>query len=135
MKKLILKLKLMLNKEFLLNLLKYLLIGGSAFVIEYTMFLLLRRVLHYLMANIIIYTLMFWTVFLANKFFNFKSRGNFKRQLLQYTTLYFVNLLVTNLLLYALSEFLMLDPAIGKFFVTGIACFWNFPLYKYVIYT
>ena len=113
---------------------KYLVIGGSAFVVEFTLFLLLRMVFHYLVANIIIYTTMFWAVFLANKFLNFKVRGNFRKQLMQYTALYFINLAVTNLLLYALSEFLMLDPAIGKFFVTGLACFWNFPLYKYVIY-
>ena len=123
-----------LDKETLWNFIKYLIIGGSAFVVEFTLFLLLRMFLHYILANIIIYTIMFWAVFLANKFINFKSRGQFARQLSQYTVLFFINLVVTNLMLYGLSEYFMLDAAIGKFFVTGAACLWNFLLYKFVIY-
>ena len=109
-------------------------IGGSAFIIEYTLFLLLRRVMHYIPANIIIYTIMFWAVFLANKFLNFKSKGAFKKQLIRYTILYFINLIITNAMLYVLTERYQLDPAIGKIFVTGAACSWNFLLYKFVIY-
>ena len=126
--------KFKLDKETLWNLIKYLIIGGSAFIIEYLLFLLLRMFLHYILANIIIYSIMFWVVFLANKFLNFKSRGYFLRQLSQYTILYFINLIVTNLMLYGLSEYFMLDAAIGKFFVSGAAVLWNFALYKYVIY-
>ena len=123
-----------LDRATLWNFIKYLIIGGSAFVVEYTLFLLLRMVLHYILANVIIYTIMFWAVFLANKFINFKSRSNFGKQLSRYTILYFINLVVTNLMLYGLSEYFMLDPAFGKFFVTGAACLWNFLLYKFVIY-
>ena len=113
---------------------KYLIIGGSAFVVEFALFLLLRMFLHYIAANILIYSFMFWAVFLANKFLNFKTRKNFRRQLIMYTILYFINLTAINLMLFGLSEYLMLDTAIGKFIVTGISCMWNFPLYKFVIY-
>ena len=126
--------KLKLDKQTLWNFTKYLAIGGSAFVIEITLFLLLRERVHYIIANIVIYTIMFWSVFLANKFFNFKSRTNFGKQLRRYTILYFINLVVTNLMLYILGDYFGLDTAIGKVIVTGCACSWNFLLYKYVIY-
>ena len=122
------------DKEIIWNLIKYLIIGGSAFVIEYLLFLWLRTLLYYILANAIIYSIMFWAVFLANKFINFKSRGHILKELSLYTILYFVNLIVINLLLYCLSEFFMIDAAIGKFFVSGTACLWNFALYKFVIY-
>ena len=122
------------DKETIRNFIKYLMIGGSAFVIEYSLFLVLKMFMHYIVANIIIYTIMFWAVFLANKFLNFKSRGNFAKQLSKYTILYFINLVITNLLLYGLSELFMIDASIGKFIVTAVACLWNFALYKLVIY-
>jgi putative flippase GtrA len=126
--------KLKLDKATIWSFIKYLLIGGSAFVVEYLLFLLLRTFLHYILANVIVYTIMFWCVFLANKYINFKIRDNFLKQLLRYTILYFINLVITNLLLYLLSEYFMVDTAIGKFFVSGVACLWNFALYKLVIY-
>ena len=122
------------DNETLWNLIKYLMIGGSSFVIEYSLFLFLRKHIHFILANIVIYTIVFWIVFLANKFLNFKSKGNFKKQLLRYVILYIINLAITNLMLYALSEHFLLDPAIGKFIVTAAACCWNFLLYKLVIY-
>jgi len=122
------------DKETIHNFIKYIIIGGSAFVIEYVLFLVLKMFLYYIIANIIIYSIMFWAVFLANKFLNFKSRGHFAKQLSQYTILYFINLVVTNLLLYGLSEYFMVDASIGKFIVSAVACLWNFALYKFVIY-
>ena len=122
------------DKETIRNFIKYVIIGGSAFVVEYALFLLLKLFLHYIVANIIIYSIMFWAVFLANKYLNFKSRGHFAKQLSQYTILYFVNLVITTLLLYCLSEYFMVDASIGKFIVSAVACLWNFALYKYVIY-
>ena len=117
---------------------KYLITGGSAFAVEYLLFLLLRTVMHFIAANIMVYTFMFWTVFTAHKFISFKNRSNvrggLRRQIVRYTALYFINLVVMNSLLYGLNEYLMVDPAIGKFFVSGLACLWNFALYKLVVY-
>jgi len=128
------KLMLLLDKKTLGNLVKYLVIGGSAFIIEYLMFLVLRLFMHYIIANAIIYTVMFWIVFLANKFLNFKSQGLFLKQLAKYTALYVINFIVTNAMLFSLSEFLRVDPAISKILVSGSAVMWNFLLYKFVIY-
>ena len=122
------------DKETLWNLAKYIMIGGSSFVIEISLFMFLLKYIHYVPANIIIYTILFWAVFTANKYLNFKSIGNFGKQLRRYTILYFINLIITNLMLYALSEFFMINPAIGKVIVTAAACCWNFLLYKLVIY-
>ena len=126
--------KLLPDRKTIWNLMKYLIIGGTAFIIELGLFMLLKEHMHYILANIIIYTIMFWLVFLANKFINFKSSGSFKKQLFRYTILYFINLLITNFMLFALGEYFKMDPAIGKIIVTGTACTWNFLLYKFVIY-
>jgi len=117
------------------NLIKYYAISTGAFIIEYLLFLLLKKYIHYIIANAIIYSITFWAIFLANKFLAFESQGNFIRQLLQFTVLYFVNLIVTTLMLLSLSELAHIDAAYGKFIVSAISCIWNFFLYKYVIYT
>lgn len=125
------------HRPLIKKLLRYVMTGGSAFVLEYLLFLLLKDGLHlyYVAANAVVYTLMFWFTFLMNKYFTFGAKGKMGAQLIRYILLYAFNLCVTNGLLYVLCSLLGLSPYIGKVLVSGMVVLWNFPIYRYFIYT
>lgn len=124
------------HRDLLTKFSKYVLTGGTAFIIEYSLFLLLKDVLyvHYIIANAIVYTTMFWFTFLVNKYFTFGARGKGGRQLIRYIALYLFNLCATNCLLFILTDWCALSPYIGKFLVSAIVVLWNFPIYRKFIY-
>lgn len=135
----------LLEPETFGQFIRYFIVGISCFTIEYTLFIVLRAVfdISELLINVIVYTLIFWLVFLLNKFFSFKSKDNFKRQLFLFTILYFINLIIGNIVLFTGIRYLLvmltyegswpvlyLPKILIMFFITS----WNFILYKKVIY-
>ena len=138
-------LKDFMNTETLGQFIRYVIVGITGFILEYTLFLVLRERLgiRELLSNIIVYTVIFWFNFLLNKFWSFKARNNFKRQLLYYGILFFFNLIVGNILLFSGIRYLLvlwfgegswpvlyLPKILIMFFIVS----WNFVLYKKVIY-
>ncbi len=124
---------------------RYLFVGIFSFSIEYTLFILLRNAmtLSEIIVNVIVYTIIFWINFLLNKFFSFKSRTNFKRQLFLYGILFFFNLLVGNILLFSGIRYLLVLISgegswpvlyLPKILIMFFIISWNFVLYKKVIY-
>lgn len=138
-------LKDFMNPETLGQFIRYFIVGIVGFVLEYTLFIVLRDKLgiQELLSNIMVYTVIFWFNFLLNKFWSFKSRNNFKRQLFYYGILFFFNLVVGNVLLFSGIRYLLalwygedswpvlyLPKILVMFFIVS----WNFILYKKVIY-
>lgn len=124
---------------------RYIFVGILSFSIEYTLFILLRNAMTIdeILVNILVYTVIFWINFLLNKFFSFKSRTNFKRQLFLYGILFFFNLIVGNVLLFSgIRHILVLISGEGswpvlylpKILIMFFIISWNFILYKKVIY-
>ena len=80
--------------------------------------------------------IVFWLNFLLTKYWTFKEKQNntMKRQLIYYTCLFFVNLFLTYLIVYILTDILgvyyIIPPIICNAMIVG----WNFILYKKVIY-
>ncbi len=80
--------------------------------------------------------IVFWLNFLLTKYWTFKEKQNntMKRQLIYYTCLFFVNLFLTYLIVYILTDILgvyyIIPPIICNIMIVG----WNFILYKKVIY-
>jgi putative flippase GtrA len=124
---------------------RYIFVGILCFSVEYTLFIILRNTLPIteLIVNVLVYTVIFWLNFLLNKFYSFRSKTNFKRQLFLYGILFFFNLTVGNVLLFSgiryvlvlLSgegswQVLYLPKILIMFFIIS----WNFILYKKVIY-
>lgn len=124
---------------------RYIFVGVLCFSIEYTLFIVLRNIIPIgeVMVNILVYTIIFWLNFLLNKFFSFKSKTNFKRQLILYGILFFFNLIVGNILLFSAIRYILavlsgegswqvlyLPKILIMFFIIS----WNFILYKKVIY-
>ena len=125
-----------LSKENFKKFVKYCVTGGTSFLIEYLLFFLANQVLklHYVLANVIVYSITFWFSFLINKYFTFRSKGQMGAQLYRFVLLYAFNLVVTNGAFYLLSDVIGLSPLIGKIFVSGMVVLWNFPIYRRFIY-
>lgn len=146
----IVELKDKLKSEFMdpdsvKKLVRYLIVGVSTFIIEYSLFLIFREILplHEVVTNIIVYTFIFWFNFLMNKFFTFKSRKNIVKQLISYGLLFLFNGVVGNILLFTSIKKLLeyLFPAVAwipyylpKILIMVFIVSWNFVLYKKVIY-
>lgn len=95
------------------------------------------------LVNVIVYTVIFWLNFLLNRFFSFRSKSDFKRQLFLYGILFFFNLVVGNVLLFLrIRSLLVLLSGEGswpvlylpKILIMFFIISWNFILYKKVIY-
>lgn len=115
---------------------RYVLTGLLSFAIEYALFYALFNFAHLkdMYAHTLALSVTFWFNFIINRIWSFKSKANLKKQLLQYLTLYLINLAITNALLYFLSHVLSLNPNFGKILVMGAIICWNFIIYKKVIY-
>ncbi|NMA67729.1 MAG: GtrA family protein [Clostridiaceae bacterium] len=134
-----------MNPETFGQFIRYIITGIVCFSIEYSLFIILRSRLTIgeVPVNIIVYTIIFWINFLLNKFFSFKSKSNFKRQLMLYGLLFVFNLVVGNILLFsAIRHALVLISGEGswpvlylpKILIMFFIISWNFILYKKVIY-
>ncbi|KAF0814762.1 hypothetical protein IGB42_00817 [Andreprevotia sp. IGB-42] len=115
---------------------RYVITGGLSAAMEYGLFALTLKGLgwRYLVANTVVYLLVFGFNFWLNRSWTFQSRGGIRRQLTGYTILLGFNLLASNAVLYALSHGLGLDPLYAKPIVMVMVVGWNFVIYKRVIY-
>jgi len=131
--------------EFIGKFIRYLVVGISTFTFEYVLFLVFRKILPFpaVVTNIFVYTIIFWFNFLLNKFFTFRSRKNFRKQLISYGLLFLFNMVVGNVLLFmAITELLkLLFPGapwipyyLPKILIMVFIVSWNFILYNKVIY-
>ncbi|MGI6621570.1 MAG: GtrA family protein [Clostridiaceae bacterium] len=138
-------LKKLFTPESLAQFLRYIFVGVFCFTIEYTLFIILRNVMTIgeVLVNVIVYTIIFWLNFLLNRFFSFRSKSDFKRQLFLYGLLFFFNLVVGNVLLFSgIRSLLVLLSGEGswpvlylpKILIMFFIISWNFILYKKVIY-
>ena len=126
-----------LKKPFIQQLIRYLVTGFTAFGIEYAMYVFLLKGigLHYILASVIVYALVFWFYFIVNRIWSFKSKGNISKQLLQYGLLFSFNLVVSNIfIMKLLTDIIGLDPLISPFIKMAFVVSWNFLIYKYIIY-
>lgn len=123
------------QREELGRLLRYIISGGSAALVELLLFALLTGPLHLqpVLSHAAVYTVTFWMSFLLNKFWTFKSRHNFLPQLIKYAVLFAFNLVLTSLVLSALTA-LGLHAIAAKLAVMVLVVCWNFIAYKFFIY-
>lgn len=111
--------------------------GGAAFLIEYLSYLVLLKVLRvdYIVAGIVVYSIIFWFVFYLNRSWSFQSDGAVLPQLVKYLLLFAFNNLVGNIwLMRFLTETIGLNPVISPIIKMACIVLWNYFIYKYIIY-
>jgi len=125
-----------INKDLLRQMRRYLIIGllsaGTEYIILYC--LTNYKSIWYVSSNTIALTVGFWISFLMNKFWSFNSRRGILRQLLLYGILFAFNLVVSNTIIFLLTEKMGLYYMLSKLFATGVIVLWNFIIYKKIIY-
>jgi putative flippase GtrA len=124
---------------------RYLLIGGSAFVVEYALFLLLMRFLHGHYVLVAAQTLSFCggliVSFMGNRIFTFRHaaqdyRHSGQHQFVLYATLATANLIITNLFISILVDAVMITPPVAKLVIMAAVAGWNFIIFsKYIFKT
>jgi len=127
----------LLKKPVVKQLIRYLITGFTAFGIEYGLYVLLLKWagLHYIIASVIVYAIVFWFSFIINRIWSFKSSGDIKKQFFQYGLLFCFNLVVSNIfLMQFLTDVIGIDPLISPFLKMAVVVCWNFLIYKYIIY-
>lgn len=122
----------------LLHLQRFIVVGLTAFAVEYNIFSLLFGIfgLPVVIAHSISFGCGLIISFSLNRTWTFKQIEFLRRGVSQFTlycVLALFNLVMSNILLHVLEE-LSLHPYLGKLVVMLLVATWNFILYKTVIF-
>ncbi len=122
----------MLRKSFI----KYLVVGGTSFVLDYGLFYLLHELtgLRAVYANAISVFTAFWYNFFLNRLWSFGSNEPILRQLVLYLSLMFFNMFFSSGFIYLMKSLLDIDEMISKILAMCIIVGWNFVFYKKFIF-
>lgn len=120
------------------SLLKYIVVGISAVIVDYGSFYILYSKFNagLVLANSIGFVLGLCASFFLNRIWSFKSSGYSKKaahQLAAYLTLAVVNLVVTNLLIVGMVK-LGIPALIAKLIAIAMTTIWNYLLFKFIIF-
>ncbi len=115
---------------------KYLISGMSAFVIDWSVYLVSTRALNMdvYIANIVSVFAGATFAFLANKFWSFSRRENTKHQTQRFAALFVCNYLFQQGGFYIALNYLNLHDLVAKVALISIMVCWNFLIYKYWVY-
>lgn len=119
---------------------KYLAVGGTAFLVEYSSFFMLYAVLHLWLAlsNGVSFVAGLLASFILNRLWSFKHNNEYDKrkshQFVFYAVLALANLLLT-IVLVELFKVWGVNPLYGKILASGITSVWNFVLFKLFIFT
>lgn len=119
------------------GLVRFILSGGSAALVEYVAFVSLSG---YLLLNLILsqsisFMAGFLISFTLNRVWVFDARGSsIKGQLVKYSVLAFINLILSNILIHLLVNTLGLNSLFAKFIVMGCVAFWNYIIFSKIIF-
>ena len=134
----------MLARLFKSSILRYLGVGGTAFVMDLLVTVVTRMVLLATtplaaqMATALAVAAGYWSGFAVNylgqRNFAFKSYANRLYSLIMYFVLVGFNWLATTVAMIALVDHLGLSATLGKIICTAVTTVWNYPIYRYVVF-
>lgn len=117
----------------------YVMIGGLAAAVEYTSFLVIYSVLPYVvMAQSLSFVLGIIVSFTGSRQYTFNNQRAYhhsaKTQIISYLSLAFINLLISNLLIYVLVHGVVIIPLVAKIIVMGCVALWNFVIFNRFVF-
>lgn len=123
---------LLKNKQFV----RYLITGGSAFLLEYLFYLLMVNVfkIRYDISSVIVFTTMFVLTFLATKLWTFESKDRTVQQFLMHGALFLFNLIFASYYLVRLFVDLGVSVYMAPVLKMAVVVIWNFLIFKFIIY-
>lgn len=120
------------------KLLKFLIAGGTAALVEYGVFAAINSFLTgewVVLSQTVSFLTGFIVSFLLNKNWVFKGGGGAgKSQLLKYSLLAGINLLLSNIALWIFVENLEWNHSLAKFTVMAMVAVWNYLLFSRLIF-
>lgn len=118
------------------TLLRYILVGGSSFVLDLGILTVLteRLGVWYIASATAAFLVAFFYSFLLTKHFAFRAGGAHGPQLLRYTMLVAMNYIVSIALLYGLTEYAHLHYVLSRIVAQGVVVCWNFVAYRTWVY-
>jgi len=120
------------------KLIRYLISGGTSFVVEYSSFLVIVYIfsIEAWVGQAISYSLALVVNFLLirNWTFGHYKSGNVQKHLVKYGLLVAFNLPVTTLLIYILAS-VNIPAFLAKLFVVVLVTIWNYIIYEKIIFT
>lgn len=126
----------LLQEAFESSILRYLGVGGTAFVVDFGATVLARDVLHLplWLAVSIGLAAGFVINFALQRNFAFRSDRPYAWSLLLYIALVLFNWGATTVGMYAIVEWMGYPTAIGKLVCTVVVTLWNYPLYRFIVF-
>jgi len=119
------------------RLLKFLISGGTAALVEFSVFLALMAVYgqQWLLFNqSLSFASGFGVSFFMNRAWVFRSGGAVGTELSRYAVLALINLVASNAALSLLINVMHLPAPIGKFLVMGLVAAWNYLIFSRLIF-
>lgn len=131
------KFKKYISKRFL----NYLIVGGTAFFVEYGAFLVLQVLsVDLVVSQVMSFSMGLLVSFLGNRLITFNTGDkssyslNKGAQVGIYVTLACCNLVLSSLVIYVLVNHLSIVPAIAKILVMGMIVSWNYLIFNKIIF-
>lgn len=126
------------TEDTIIQFFRYIFVGGISFIADAgTLFLLEKTGLNYLLCAAIGFIVGLAINFSLSKKFIFTKKSNIKdskAEFLVYTLIGIGGLIITEILMYVLTDKLGLYFMISKIFVTAITLVWNYTARKVILY-
>lgn len=119
------------------RLLKFVIAGGSAAVVEYGIFIAMQSQLSdswIVLSQAVSFLCGFIVSFLLNKTWVFKSDGSSKKELVRYAALAAVNLALSSVVLWLMVSFVGIIFWISKIAVMVMVAAWNYLIFQKIIF-
>lgn len=116
---------------------RYLIVGGSAFLVEYGIFLTLHYTTGLLvLANVVSFTIALLYSFLLHYAWTFCGNHHYgiRLQLVSYVGLGIFNVILTSSLIVILVDRFSLEPWVAKFMCMILVIVWNFIISNKIIF-
>lgn len=127
------------NANLLGQLVRYIISGGVAFALDFTLLWVLTQFceLNYLLSTVIAYIVGLVTTYLLSIFwiFDARSSSSWVREMAIFTIIGLVGLLLTWSLMWVFTDFAELHYLISKIIVTAIVFLVNFLLKKIILFS
>ncbi len=118
------------------SVLRYLGVGGTAFVVDFALTVAARDFFH--LPLWLAVAIGFWAGFLVNfglqRNFTFRSDRSYTFSLILYFALVGFNWAVTTAMMYLLVDLAALPTWLGKIICTLATTIWNYPIYRFIVF-